>query len=251
MNVYEDIGEFYAGYRGTKRIIGRSAEGRAIYAMLIGTGDCLGISQSAIHAREWITAYLALGHIRRGVRRGSVWVIPLVNPDGAVLSQEKREYALWKANAQGVDLNVNFPARWGKGKSNVFLPASENFVGSSPLCAPESRALAAFTLEIRPRFTVSWHTKGNEIYWKFHQPPLRLLRDRRLALILSGSTGCPLAEAKGSAGGYKDWCIEKLRIPAFTVEVGSNGLSHPLGFGALPALTQQFTDALSDLTEGI
>jgi hypothetical protein len=35
--------------------------------------------------------------------------------------------------------------------------------------------------------------------------------------------------AKGSAGGYKDWCVEKLGIPAFTVEVGKDELSHPLG----------------------
>ena len=31
-----------------------------------------------------------------------------------------------------------------------------------------------------------------------------------------------------SAGGYKDWCIENLKIPAITIEVGDDRLSHPI-----------------------
>ena len=33
---------------------------------------------------------------------------------------------------------------------------------------------------------------------------------------------------KSSSGGYKDWCVEKLKIPALTIEVGSDELSHPI-----------------------
>ena len=35
------------------------------------------------------------------------------------------DFSLWKANANGVDLNVNFDARWGAGIKNVFSPARE------------------------------------------------------------------------------------------------------------------------------
>ena len=36
MNIYEEVGAFYEGYRGEKRIIGRSREGRDIFAMYTG-----------------------------------------------------------------------------------------------------------------------------------------------------------------------------------------------------------------------
>ncbi len=267
MNVYQDIEAFYRGYRGEKRIIGKSAEGRDLFALLVGTHTRpVGIATYAMHAREWVTAYLAMQHVRRGLVTGAVWVVPLVNPDGALLVQEGAEavrgeererlcamnggtdFSLWKANARGVDLNVNWDARWGTGAQNVRFPAPANYIGSVPCSEPETRALRDFTLQVRPDFTLSYHTKGEVIYWHFHQPPLRKRRDRRLAEVLSRVTGYPPAEAKGSAGGYKDWCVEKLKIPAFTVEAGRDDLSHPLGFSALPDILEKNLDVLVTLT---
>lgn len=267
MSVYEDIENFYESYCGEKCSIGKSAEGRELFAFFAGShGGAAGISQYAIHAREWITAYLGLEHIRRGVRAGGVWFIPLMNPDGAMLSTQgidsvnspaRRglllglngggDFSLWKANAQGVDLNVNFPARWGSGRSNVKAPASENYIGVCSLSAPESRALALFTEEIMPDYTVSWHTKGGEIYWKFHQTPARARRDKKLAKVLARETGYPLKSTPFSAGGYKDWCVETLKIPAFTVEVGSDDCAHPLGFEALPDILNKNSAVLEKL----
>lgn len=270
MDIFEEIGAFYEAYRGEKRVYGRSEEGRPLYAIRVGRGEPVCISQYAIHAREWVTSLLALEHIRRGLSRGSVWFLPLTDPDGAVLATEGVEravsspsvrrfllglggdgFSLWKANARGVDLNVNFPAKWGHGVQNCFSPSSESYIGEAPLCAAESRALADFTREVGPKLTLSWHTKGEEIYWKFHQPPLRRMRDKKLALMLSKTTGYPLRTAAGSAGGYKDWCIETLKIPAFTVEVGRSGLSHPLGRGELGEIVRKNIDAVARLTEVI
>lgn len=269
MNVYDEIACFYESYRGEKRMIGRSCEGRNLYAFFVGAHEePVGISQYAIHAREWITSYLALAHIRRGVFRGGVWFVPLVNPDGALLCAEgiksineswrkqfllrvngSDDFSLWKANAEAVDLNVNFDARWGTGRKNVTRPASENFIGAKPFCAPESLALKDFTYLVKPQFTLSWHTKGEEIYWRFHQPLFRSHRDKRYAKILSGSTGYPLKDYR-SAGGYKDWCAEKLKIPAFTIETGSDRFAHPLGFGALEEIIKRNRNAINDLTQG-
>ena len=267
VNVYQDIEAFYREFRGEKRIIGKSAEGRDLFALLVGTHTRpVGIATYAMHAREWVTAYLAMQHVRRGLVTGAVWVVPLVNPDGALLVQEGAEavrgeererlcamnggtdFSLWKANARGVDLNVNWDAKWGTGAQNVRQPAPANYIGSVPCSEPETRALRDFTLQVRPDFTLSYHTKGEVIYWHFHQPPLRKRRDRRLAEVLSRVTGYPLAEAKGSAGGYKDWCVEKLKIPAFTVEAGRDELSHPLGFSALPDILEKNLDVLVTLT---
>lgn len=270
MTVYDEVRDFYESYRGEKLIFGESEEGRSLFALFSGDhSGPVGISQYAIHGREWITALLALCHLKRGTERGGVWILPLTNPDGALLSETglasfsgpaarellavngSDDFSLWKANARAVDLNVNFPAGWGTGKSNRFAPAPENFVGNAPLCAAESRALADFTLRVRPDFSVSWHTKGEELYWRFRQPPARAARDFRYARVLSEATGCPLKEAKGSAGGYKDWCVETLHIPAFTVEIGSDGLSHPIGRERLPELNARYKDALADFLREI
>lgn len=262
MNVYEEVTAFYQSFRGEKKIVGKSVAGRNLYAMRLGNPP-YSISQYAIHGREWVTALLALEHIRRGGLRHGVWFLPLMNPDGALLSEvgqrsvpEKflkdlppsSDYSLWKANLRGVDLNVNFDARWGTGAKNVFSPAPENYVGEAPFSEPETRALADFTREIAPLSTVSWHTKGEVIYWEFHQTPRKRLRDKKLALVLSESTGYPLATAKGSAGGYKDWCIAKLGIPAFTVEAGGEAFRHPLTRAALPGILAHTIDALAALT---
>ncbi len=267
MDVYQEVERFYQNYRGEKRIIGQSEEGRNLYAVFVGTHTYpVGISQYAMHAREYITAYLALEHAKRGVVRGGVWIVPLVNPDGALLSSENRlpldtvwrkkliringseNFALWKANARAVDLNVNFPACWGKGKKNVFSPAGESYVGARPFCAKESFALGNFTMQVRPNFTLSWHTKGEEIYWKFHQPPLRLLRDCKRAKIIQSVNGYSLKTAPRSSGGYKDWCIEALKISAYTVEVGEERFSHPLKPDALSQILEKNLDVLASFT---
>ena len=266
MNVYKAVTQYFNEYRGKKCIIGKSAEGRNLYAMYIGKGGgAIGISQYALHAREWITAYLAIEHIKQSVCAGGVWVLPLMNPDGALLSQtgiesvgkdrrefllsinEREDFSLWKANAEGVDLNLNFPARWGKGRGNITDPAPHGYIGQEPLSAPESSSLALFTEEVKPDYTVSWHTKGEEIYWRFHQPPMRARRDKRLAKIISKETGYPLKGTPFSAGGYKDWCVEALKIPAFTVEVGSDERTHPLGIEALPDIVKKNIDVLVKL----
>lgn len=267
MDLYERVREAYEGYLGKKEIYGKSEEGRALFAFCLGSGRPVGISQYAIHGREFVTALLGLEHLKRGIGRGTVWILPLTNPDGALLSEVglesaapwRREFlseinggsdfSLWKANADGVDLNVNFDARWGTGKANVFRPASESYVGRAPFCARESAALAAFTRKISPDFTLSWHTKGEEIYWRFHQPLLRTVRDLIRARRLAKYTGYPLRSSGRSAGGYKDWCIEHLRCTAFTVEVGRDDLKHPIGEEALFELVQKNGDALRVLSE--
>lgn len=257
MDIYRRIRAAYGAYTGEKRVIGRSFDGRALFAFRMGEGRPLGIAVYAIHAREWVTALLALEHLKRSVPFGSVWFVPLMDPDGALLVQRgiesvrpsrreallslngSEDFSQWKANIEGVDLNVNFPARWGTGEKNVYAPAPANYVGECPLSAPESRALAAFTLRLRPDYTLSFHTKGEELFWHFHQPPVRLARDFLFARALSRDSGYPLKEAPRSAGGYKDWCVETLHIPAITVEVGSAALPHPIGEDVLPELIER------------
>lgn len=266
MDIYEKTRLFYESWPGEKRIIGKSLFGRNLYAVEIGDGTPVGIAQYAIHGREFITAELAFLHAKIG-GKGSLWILPLTNPDGALLSQigissapslerkkllslngGKENFSLWKANGRGVDLNVNFAARWGEGVKNLRIAGAENYIGEKPFSEPETQALKEFTEKIRPDYTVSYHTKGEEIYWYFHQQGEGLIRVQRLAKVLSLSTGYPLAMAQGSVGGYKDWCIEKFDVPAFTIEAGADGYTHPIQEEGLEDILTKNQNALLDLS---
>ncbi len=126
--IYEKISKFYEGYNGRKCVIGYSFRGKEIYAMHVGspTGRQF-ILTYAIHGILLITAKLALKHIKIGVKKGGGWIIPLVNPDGAAISEDIRP--MWKANARGVDLNCNFDADWGSGRLNTKRRGAENCIG--------------------------------------------------------------------------------------------------------------------------
>lgn len=269
MDIYQKISSFYQAATSEKQIIGKSLLGRNIYAVKIGCGRPTGIIQYAIHGREHIVARLAECHAEMGVRTGSCWLIPLANPDGALLSEcglssvenkkwetkllalnkQSADFSLWKANARGVDLNVNFAADWGKGVKNVRVAGAENYIGVRPFSEPETLALRNFTFKIKPDYTVSYHTKGEEIYWYFGQSTRTCPRDRTLAQVLSHATGYPLCEAKGSAGGYKDWCIQRLGIPSFTVEAGSDKFIHPIGEEGLEDILLKNRLALQRLSD--
>ncbi|MBD5131394.1 MAG: hypothetical protein HDT28_02190 [Clostridiales bacterium] len=222
--------------------IGKSVSGLDILCAHLGSYSTPQVIITAgIHARECYTALVVLRQIevwRNTV--GGVYFIPLVNPDGAiffesgetlgspVLSKFASQHQFWKANAAGVDLNVNFDANWGTGKQNKRVVGPSDYIGEYPFSAPESRALRDFTLKVKPQATVSYHALGGELYWEFFQKGEARVRDEKFATAVADYIGVKKVDGDlGSAGGYKDWCIQTLGIPAVTIELVEYG-KHPL-----------------------
>ena len=137
---------------------------------------------------------------------GGIYVLPLVNPDGVRLvldgvdwfkcsatrtfavgiNDGSTNFSQWKANALGVDLNVNFDALWGEGTQNVFCPSSGNFVGYYPNSERETRLLIDFADAVQPNITLSYHTKGEVIFYGFEVlDNAQLERDRLIAEDIS------------------------------------------------------------------
>ncbi len=271
MDIYQEITKFYESAQTEKCIIGNSEFGRNIYAVKLGSDAPVGIAQYAIHGREFITAKLALIHYAKGLQKGSCWLIPLVNPDGALLSQKglasvkdkkerktllslnngKEDFSLWKANGRGVDLNVNFDAKWGQGKQNTRVAGNENYIGVYPFSERETRALRDFTQKIKPDYTVSYHTKGEEIYFQFHQLQNQRKRDEELAEQIAKTTGYAIRSLTGSVGGYKDWCIQEFGVPSFTIEAGKDDFVHPLQEKELTDIIKKNENVLYDLSLSI
>ena len=83
------------------------------------------------------------------------------------------------------------------------------------------------------------------IYWHYPSESGGFTGDLRLAKKIFAGFGYDYQKSPGSYGGYKDWCIETQGIPAYTVELGSDRLSHPLGEGVLPDLLRRAENLIS------
>lgn len=249
--------------------IGKSVLGKNILATHLGSYDGTQIIiQGAIHAREYITTLLMIEQAKYlnktgGIKNGGIYFVFLTNPDGVELvldginsvacditkkyliagNGDSEDFSQFKANINLVDLNTNFDVDWGQGSQNVRCPNSQNFIGFYPNSEREVNALIDFTNKIKPTLTISYHSKGEVIYYGFTQESqIDLLRDRQIGQQLSNLTGYPLLPTESSSGGYKDWCIRYLKIPAYTIEVGNEKLPHPIKEESLPEIFEQNKD---------
>lgn len=139
----------------------------------------------------------------------------------------------WKANIVGTDLNLQYPAGWENAREIKFAqgftrPAPRDYVGPGPLTAPESLAVYNFTLSYSPALTLSYHTQGNVIYWKFldFEPPM----SREIAYRFARVSGYLVEDTPYASGfaGYKDWFIQNYNRPGYTIEAGIGDNPLPL-----------------------
>ena len=88
--------------------------------------------------------------------------------------------------------------------------------------------MAELTRLIDPAMTISYHTQGEVIYWKFLnlEPEGARALGERFARV-SGYTLSDVPYASGFAG-YKDWFIQAFRRPGYTIEVGEGENPLPL-----------------------
>jgi len=248
--------------------IGRSTLGKNILATHVGSFDGTQIIiQGGIHAREYISTLLMIEQARylnanNLVTEGGIYFIFLTNPDGAeivldgienlpceitkqylTLANGNDDFSQYKANINLVDLNTNFDVDWGSGSQNTFCPNTQNFIGFYPNSEREVLNLINFTNRIRPSLTISYHSKGEVIYYGFQgESEENIARDRMIGEQLAELTGHPLIFTEASLGGYKDWCIRYLQIPSYTIEVGNENLPHPIGEENLPLIFEQNKD---------
>jgi len=251
-NKIDRLAEKYPFVRA--EIIGTSRLGKPLHALRVGHGlKAIGIN-AAHHANEWITAAL-LTHFAEEycaycqvhpemdlLKRFTLHALPMINPDGADWVINGTKPGEWKANAYGVDLNSNYPASWEVARKNKFAqgftaPGPKGYVGAYPLCEPESRALAAYTILHDFALTVSLHTQGEEIYWRYRD--FHPTGAEKIAADMQRVSGylCVDVPDEASHAGYRDWFIEKFNRPGFTVECGLG--ENPLPFEDFSAICEK------------
>ena len=243
--------------------IGRSVMGKELLLLRIGRGKKAVCYSAAYHANEWITTPLLLQFAEEYVRavaeggmlygvdarslyeQTSLYLLPAVNPDGidlvtgALKKGPYYEQAVsiadnypeipfpdgWKANINGVDLNLQFPADWELARQIKYAqgyrsPAPRDYVGSAPLSQPESRAVYEFTKAHNFSLILAYHTQGEVIYWKYKD--LEPENSRVFAEYFGRVSGYTVEETPYASGnaGYKDWFILEFDRPGYTIEAG-------------------------------
>jgi g-D-glutamyl-meso-diaminopimelate peptidase len=195
----------------------------------------------------------------------SIFIIPMVNPDGVdlvlngldtrnpfynSLTAQNRTglpfSQVWQANIRGVDLNRNYPAGWELAKAQeaglgITGPGPTRFGGPFPLSEPETQTMAAFTRAHDFRLVLSFHSQGRVIYWLYDD--IIVPRAREIGDAFSDISGYTLSVTPQAAAyaGFKDWFIEEFRKPGYTIEVG---------IGRNPLPISQFNSIYNDV-EGI
>lgn len=158
-----DIGDSYLKTQS-------DSEGHDIYALKLSSATSTLSTKvpmmivTGIHPREyappemvrhWIHSFLDPDNLELEVILEStdIYWIPYVNPDGRVLAETTQMYRRKNLNAQadgsascredqfGVDLNRNFPFRWGRDDGSTDRPCLQTFRGSAAGSEPETQAV--------------------------------------------------------------------------------------------------------------
>lgn len=158
---YESIVSYVEKFNQNEKIsIGKTYQGRDIYAFKFGDGPRHVVFNGGIHAREWISpatvTYLAEalnGQAGEFLKKEFTFhAIPVLNPDGYHYTRTVDR--LWRKNRQpnkgfspcvGTDPNRNFDINWtGHGGSATHWSCMETYHGDAPMSAMESKALANY-----------------------------------------------------------------------------------------------------------
>ena len=277
------------------RTFGQSADGKPLYAVTLGNPDAARsfLITAAIHGREYITAQLAMIRVeewltrlddpfpgledttyRQILSRVRIEIVPMVNPDGVMLSEEgldslhsaslkesvRAVYAsdldagvtrlsledylqYWKANASGTDLNRNYDADWVSYKG-MYVPSMANYKGPSPASEPETRAMTGLVGSLPGLMGIlCLHTQGEIVYWNC-DPEENLPKLPGWAGAAARKLGYKLDNEPKRDASLSDWSVLELGIPAITVEVGT-GLS-PVDPSQLETILSQTEDLFEE-----
>jgi hypothetical protein len=155
-------------YPGLARVeeIGRTARGNALHGVLVGRGERMIGLVGAVHAGESgpeliVPALEAfLEQHRHLLERVCFVAIPSVNWE----ERDRMVYGLpWylRVNANGVDLNRNFPADWEQVEYGYGLVSSDpdaaTYRGAAPGSEPETQAVMRFFRKYPPAVVFSYH----------------------------------------------------------------------------------------------
>jgi predicted deacylase len=191
--------------------LGRSAQGRFLTAMVFGAPPVRTLVVGGIHGDEPAASDVAgrlneyLCRDRAAWRNRSVAVMVAANPDGLARGQ--------RVNANGVDLNRNFPARnWKAAQRGRY------YGGPTPASEVETQAVLRLIKQLQPARIVALHAISRGKYCNNYDGPARDLARRMSAFNrypVRDTIGYPTPGSLGSwAGIDRGIAIVTLELPS-------------------------------------
>ncbi len=247
--------------------IGKSTLGEDIKYIILGKGERKLFINASHHANEWMTSLIIMLFIEKYLElyknkkmykgyvieelwnRTSIFIVPMVNPDGVNLCLKDKKIIInksyeeiwkkyennlegWKANIRGVDLNLNYPAGWEEAVKNkkIYSPGPRDYPGPNSVSEIETKNMIDFSKLFLFDMTISLHSQGQEIYWSYLDKKIKKAYD--IGKIFERVSGYTLTQPQytSSFAGYKDWYIQTFNKPSYTIEIGKGkeGESLPL-----------------------
>ncbi len=239
-------------------VIGKSLEGRDLRGVRLSSQPASDSLPTAVflgchHAREHLSVevplmlanYLATNYatnprVKQMLDTTEVWVVPMVNPDGAEFDIQTGNYKWWRKNRRsnggssyGVDLNRNYGKGFG-GEGASSDPSSDTYHGPSAFSEPETAAVRDF-LKARSKTTVliSFHTFSELVLWpwghtndKISNDPDRKVFETMGKKMASwnGYTPQKSSDLYVASGDTTDWAYDELGIFAFTFELSPSSI---------------------------
>lgn len=172
----------------TLHSIGKSVEGRDIWGIRITSeSEDSPKSKPTIlfngmhHAREVMTPEVVLDtmeqlltgydkdpKITRWVDNTEIWLVPMLNPDGNQKVWTRN--SMWRKNTRGgygVDINRNYPYRWGGCQGSSGSTQSETYRGPAEGSEPETKALMNLVSSVQPVFNISYHSYSEMVLFPY------------------------------------------------------------------------------------
>lgn len=147
------------------------------------------------------------------------WLVPDLNPDGYALGTRQ--------NANGVDLNRNFPFKWMR----LGSPGSLDYSGRASLSQPESKAVAALVMRIHPTLAIWFHQHEGVVDDSQGPPAI----ERRFATLI----GLPLSRLTDYPGSVVGWEDALFGPTAFVVELVAGAMA--------PTTVQRYAAAIQSV----
>lgn len=146
-------------------VFGQSVEGRDLTAYRIGDGERSVMLVGAVHGGFEANTTELMEALAEHFRANpadlpadiTLWIVPALNPDGV----ERGRVLAGRFNANGVDLNRNWPCGW---QPVAYFRDQTVSAGAEPLSEPETRALADLITSVQPAATLFYHAAASGVF---------------------------------------------------------------------------------------
>ena len=239
---------------------GKSTLGQDLTLVKLGHGSKKALITGGIHSREHLTVtftmlcleeYAAAYCSKTGAYGGynmkqlldsyTLYIVPLMNPDGMdvvtkftnPLYKYTGSRMEFKSNANGVNLNRNFPFYWGSitdGGISTRYTDVQRYKGPAAGSEAETKAIMNLCKQNRFEWLFSMHLRGNCIYWR-DSASGTVSGDWDLTQKLVNKCGYWAVEtstlANDYGGGLENWFRGAYNRPGLCVELVPSNIPSP------------------------